>query len=127
MPSSLRGMRQTSPPWHIAMPSGGGIHSINATGGSGADARDASRADLGGDDWAKPVPPEPDGLMADIDATLGQQILDVAQGYPQPDCRPGAGSAGTEPAGTGGALHGRARILRLGGLGFTAAQNALVF
>src|ERR1700677_2816789 len=30
MPSPLRGMRQTSPPWHIAMPSGGGIHSINA-------------------------------------------------------------------------------------------------
>ena len=27
----------------------------------------------------RPVPPEPDGLMADIDATLGQQILDVAQ------------------------------------------------
>jgi hypothetical protein len=32
-------MRQTSPPWHIAMPSGGGIHSINAAGGSDADAQ----------------------------------------------------------------------------------------
>src|ERR1700722_12195471 len=31
MPSPLRGMRQTSPPWHIAMPSGGGIHSIIAS------------------------------------------------------------------------------------------------
>ena len=30
MPSPFRGMRQTSPPWHIAMPSGGGIHSISA-------------------------------------------------------------------------------------------------
>ena len=30
MPSPLRGIRQTSPPWHIAMPSGGGIHSITA-------------------------------------------------------------------------------------------------
>ena len=27
-------------------------------------------------------------------------------GYPQPDCRPGAGSTRTQPAGTGGALHG---------------------
>ena len=41
--------------------------------------RDASLADLGGEHWAKPVPPEPDGLMADVDPALGQQILDVAQ------------------------------------------------
>jgi bifunctional non-homologous end joining protein LigD len=27
--------------------------------------RDSSLADLGGEDWTKPVPPEPDGLMAD--------------------------------------------------------------
>ena len=40
--------------------------------------RDPSLADPGGEDWVKPVPPEPDGLMADIDATLGQEILDVA-------------------------------------------------
>src|SRR5271154_719329 len=44
-----------------------------------AHMRDASLADLGGEHWAKPIPPEPDGLMADIDPTLGQQILDVAQ------------------------------------------------
>jgi hypothetical protein len=37
----------------------------------GAHVRDSSLADLGGEHWAKPVPPEPDGLMADIDAALG--------------------------------------------------------
>jgi Integrase core domain len=44
------------------------------------------------------------------------------RGHPQPDCRPGAGSAGTEPTGTGGALHGRARILCLEDLGLSAAE-----
>ena len=44
-----------------------------------AHMRDASLADLGGEHWAKPVPPEPDGLMADVDPALGKQILDVAQ------------------------------------------------
>jgi hypothetical protein len=29
MPSSFLWDAQTSPPWHIVMPSGGGIHSIN--------------------------------------------------------------------------------------------------
>ena len=41
--------------------------------------RDAALADLGGEHRAKPVPPEPDGLVADVDPALGQQILDVAQ------------------------------------------------
>jgi hypothetical protein len=27
---------------------------------------------------AKPVPPEPNGLVADVDPTLSEQILDVA-------------------------------------------------
>ena len=45
----------------------------------GAHVRDSSLANLGAEHWAKPVPPEPDGLMADIDAALGPQILDVAQ------------------------------------------------
>ena len=27
---------------------------------------------------AKPVPPKPDRLMADVDPALGQEILDVA-------------------------------------------------
>ena len=44
-----------------------------------AHMRDASLADLDGEHWAKPVPPEPDGLMADVDPALGHQILDVAQ------------------------------------------------
>src|SRR3984885_12910157 len=41
--------------------------------------RDASVTNLGGEHRAKPVPPEPDGLVADVDPALGQQILDVAQ------------------------------------------------
>ena len=32
-----------------------------------AHARDASLANLGGEHWAKPVPPEPNGLVADVD------------------------------------------------------------
>jgi hypothetical protein len=43
-----------------------------------AHMRDAPLADLGGEHWAKPVPPEPDGFVADVDPALGQQILDVA-------------------------------------------------
>jgi hypothetical protein len=34
---------------------------------------------IGGEHWAKPVPLEPDGLVANVDPTLGQKILDVAQ------------------------------------------------
>ena len=30
-------------------------------------------ANLGGEHWAKPVPPEPDGLMVDVDPALGQR------------------------------------------------------
>ena len=41
--------------------------------------RDGSLTNLGGEHRAKPVPPEPDGLVADVDPALGQQILDVAQ------------------------------------------------
>src|SRR5271168_3177135 len=44
-----------------------------------AHVRGASLADLGSEHWAKPVPPQPDGLVADVDPALGQQILDVAQ------------------------------------------------
>ena len=32
-----------------------------------------------GEHWVKPVPPEPDGLVADVVPALGKQILDVAQ------------------------------------------------
>ena len=45
-----------------------------------AHARDPSFANLGGEHRAKPVPPEADGLMADADPTLRQEILDIAQG-----------------------------------------------
>src|SRR5271170_6469551 len=44
-----------------------------------AHVRGTSLADLGGEHWTKPVPPEPDGLVADVDPAFGQQILDVAQ------------------------------------------------
>src|SRR6202034_550859 len=40
---------------------------------------DASLTNLGREHRAKPVPPEPDGLVADVDPALGQEILDVAQ------------------------------------------------
>jgi hypothetical protein len=32
-----------------------------------------------GEHWAKPIPPEPDRLVANVDPALGQEILDVAQ------------------------------------------------
>ena len=44
-----------------------------------AHVRDASLADLRGEHWAKPIPPESDGLMADVDPALGQEIPDVSQ------------------------------------------------
>src|SRR5208337_1477861 len=44
-----------------------------------AHMRDASLADLGREHRSKPIPPEPDGLMADIDPALGDEILDVVQ------------------------------------------------
>jgi hypothetical protein len=44
-----------------------------------AHRRDPLLSDLGGEHRAKPVPPEPDGLVADVDPALGQQILDIAQ------------------------------------------------
>src|SRR5271165_4136081 len=44
-----------------------------------AHMRNAPLSDLGGEYGAKPVPPEPNGLVADVDPALGQQFLDVAQ------------------------------------------------
>src|SRR5271157_3382332 len=41
--------------------------------------RDPLLADLGGEHRAKPVPPKPDRLMADVDPALGPEILDVAE------------------------------------------------
>src|SRR5882757_5458324 len=45
----------------------------------GAHVRDASLADLAGKQGAKPVPPKANGLMADVDPALGQEVLDVAE------------------------------------------------
>ena len=36
-------------------------------------------ADLRGKQRTEPVPPVPHGLVADVDATLGQQVLDLSQ------------------------------------------------
>ena len=35
--------------------------------------------DLCGEQWAKPVPPVPHRLVADIEATLEQEVLDLPQ------------------------------------------------
>jgi hypothetical protein len=40
---------------------------------------DALLADFTGEYRAEPVPPQPHRFMADVDAALEQQILDVAQ------------------------------------------------
>ena len=47
--------------------------------GQGPHLVDTFSPDLCGEDPAKPVPPEPHSLMADLDAALMQQVLDVAQ------------------------------------------------
>ena len=39
----------------------------------------APLSDLRREQWTEPVPPEPHRLVADLDAALVQQILDVAQ------------------------------------------------
>jgi len=39
----------------------------------------SSYAHLRGKHLAEPVPPEPHRLMTNVDATLGQQVLDLAQ------------------------------------------------
>jgi hypothetical protein len=44
-----------------------------------AHLHDPSLTDLSGEHRAKPVPPEPDGLVTYIDPVLGQEIPDVAQ------------------------------------------------
>ena len=35
--------------------------------------------DLGGENWAKSLPPEPDRLVANFDPTLMEQVLDDAK------------------------------------------------
>jgi hypothetical protein len=46
--------------------------------GKAARLRHPLVSDLGGEHRAKPVLPEPDRLVADVDPALGQKILDVA-------------------------------------------------
>ena len=47
--------------------------------GVGPHVMNALSADLGGEHRAEPVPPKPHRLVADVDAALEQQVLDVAQ------------------------------------------------
>ena len=47
--------------------------------GQGPHSRDPFAADLGGEHRAEAVPPEPHGFMADLDASLVQQVLGVAK------------------------------------------------
>jgi hypothetical protein len=44
-----------------------------------APVSDAALSDLGSKKWTDPVPPKPPRLMADVDAAVEQQILDLAQ------------------------------------------------
>src|SRR6056297_471711 len=46
---------------------------------AGFHASDAPLPDLGGEHRPKPVPPEPNRLVTDLDTTLVQQILDVSE------------------------------------------------
>src|SRR6056297_1346059 len=46
---------------------------------AGAHALDPPLSDLGGEDRTEPMPPEPDGLVADVDAALMEQVLDIPQ------------------------------------------------
>jgi len=40
---------------------------------------DAPAPDLGGEHWSKPMPPEPDRLVADVDPAFVQQVLDIPE------------------------------------------------
>jgi len=40
---------------------------------------DTPFADFGGEYRAKPVPPEPNRFMADVDATFVQQVFDISE------------------------------------------------
>src|SRR6056297_3130124 len=52
---------------------------------AGAHALDPPLSYLGGEDRTEPMPPEPDGLVADVDAPFMEQILDVAKRQREPD------------------------------------------
>jgi hypothetical protein len=50
-----------------------------APGREGAPPFNAFPADLGRKHWAEAVPPETDGLVADVDPALVEEVLDVPQ------------------------------------------------
>src|SRR5271170_2225461 len=56
--------------------------------------------------------------------TAGSDLEPNPGGYPLSDCRPGTGSTRTQPAGIGGALHGRGKILCLRGFGLSASKGS---
>src|SRR6056297_9733 len=60
---------------HLVMvpPPAAGFHTV-----------DPALADLGGEHRAEAMPPEPEGLMADVDAALMEQILDVPERQREP-------------------------------------------
>ena len=45
----------------------------------GSHRLDALATDLAGKHGAEPVPPEPHSFMADVDAALGQKVLDLSE------------------------------------------------
>ena len=51
----------------------------------GPHSLDPLAPDLGGKHRAEPVPPKPHSLVADLDATLVQQVLDVAKRHRETD------------------------------------------
>ena len=42
-------------------------------------------ADFLGKDWFEPLPPEPNGFVADVEAAFMQQVLDIAKRQRKPD------------------------------------------
>ena len=48
----------------------------------------SSYARLRGKHLAEPVPPEPHRLMANVDATFGQQVLDITKRQGEPSVKP---------------------------------------
>ena len=50
---------------------------MSAPAGQGANPVNLSAPDFSGEKWIKPIPSEPQGLMAHLNAALMQEILDV--------------------------------------------------
>jgi hypothetical protein len=52
--------------------------------GQGPHSLDPLATDLGGEHRAEAVPPKPHGFMADLDAALTQEVLDVPKRQREP-------------------------------------------